>query len=134
MSTELQSEAWHEVDELEQVAGASLRAFYVDIPSETVRPVLDGIYSPDCIEHEGVVLLYTSYTNLRRRVQRALCPEDGRQIWLDLELQRDASTAGIAGLVSCEHRGWQVGDDEQGSYWGAHVYDVRFLASGFPNS
>lgn len=134
-STAMQGRPWRAVDDIDAVQGGEIRTFYVDIPPETVRPVTDGIYSPAAIEHECTVEVWTSYGNVKRRVHRALAAEDARDVWLDLEVRRDATTDNtIAGLVSVEGTGWQAEDDEQGRHYGAHTYYVRFLAQGIPGA
>ncbi len=124
-----QDRRWRPVDDLELVPSGEVRNFYVDMPD--TRPVVDGIYSPDGIEHEVTCLLYTSYGNLRREEQRGLAARDANQVWLALDVLRDSNPATtIAGLVSIEHTGWQVENDEQASYWGAHTFVVRYFANG----
>lgn len=128
-----QDRGWRPVEDIPMVENGELRTFYVDMVDPV--PVRDGIYSPSAIEHQCTALVYTNYSNLRRTEQRAMCGEDARQIWVTLDVLRDAETSStIAGLVSVEHQGWQDEDDEQGRQWGAHVYTVRFIAEGIPGA
>ncbi len=94
---------------------------------------MDGIFSPSAIEHESIVRVYTSYGNLRRRQKQALAGTDGSQIWIELDVLREASAGStIAGLISVVPLGWEDEDTEQGRLWGAHTYEVRFIAEGVP--
>jgi hypothetical protein len=129
-ATEHQTSRWRPVDDRDNVANGEIRTFYVDISGS--RPAYDGIYGTG-IEREATVLVYASYGNIKRKLKQHLAASDGHDIWLDLEVRRDATTDNtIAGLVSLEHQGWQDEDDEQGRHWGAHVYALRYLADGIP--
>ena len=122
---------WRFVEEIEHVPTGEIRVFSVDMVDAV--PVDGGIYSPDAIEHDATLLVYTSYKNLPRRAARALVAEDARQVWLDLAVRADAETENtIAGLVSIEHVGWQEEAEEPSQIWGAHLYAVRYLAQGLP--
>ena len=129
------SRRWRRVDDIDAVQGGEIRTFFVDVPPDSVRVYESGIYSVSAIEHVCSCLIYTSYANLKRRDQRRLCPGDGRQLWLAIDVLRDAETSNtIAGLVAFDHTGWQVEDDEQGRQWGAHTFAVRVLLSGIPGA
>lgn len=129
------SKGWRPVDDLDAVQSGEVRTFYVDVPPEENGPVPDGIYSPASIEHACTVLVWTSYGSIKRAQHRRLCPDDARDIMLDIAIRSDDSTSNtIAGLVSFEHTGWQSTDDEQGRYYGAHVFAVRYLAPGIPGA
>lgn len=122
---------WREVDDLDQAQAGEIRCFYVDVVD--VVPIIGGIYSPSAIEHAGTALVHTTYGNLSRRLARGLVDEDGQDVWLDLDVRRDATTEDtIAGLISVEYDGWQAEDDEQARYRGAHVLRVRLLKRGTP--
>jgi hypothetical protein len=126
---------WRPVDDIDAVQGGEIRTFYVDIPPESVRPYPSGYFSPSSIEHEAQCLVYTSYANLKRRDHRRLAAGDGRQVWLAIDVLRDAETVNtIAGLVAFDHTGWQPEDDDQGRQWGAHTFAVRVLLSGIPGA
>lgn len=132
-STTRQDDRWREVDDIAQVPGGEIRTFYVDVVDAT--PVFDGIYSPSSFECQATVLVYTSYLNTRRAEQRALAFSDWQQIYLTIDVLRDANpSTTIAGLVSFEHNGWNDEDDEAGRQWGAHIFTVRFLATGIPGA
>ena len=124
---ELRARGWSRVADIDNVPGGEIRTFFIEA-SEPV-PILDGIYSPSAIEHGTTVRVWTSYKNLRRRQKQALAGEDSRQIWIDWDVRRDPI---VDGLISVENAGFEDEDDEQGRQWGAHTFDVRFLAQGVP--
>lgn len=130
-TTEHQSYGFRPVEDPDQVQGGEIRTFYVELRDPV--PIVKGIYSPSAIEHAATALVWMAYGNIRRQAYRGHAAEDGRQIWMHLAVLQDTSSdPSIAGLVSIEHDGWQDEDDEQGRFWGAHVYTIRFLASGLP--
>jgi hypothetical protein len=132
-STRNRSHPWRPVPDRDQVSSGELRVFCVEIVD--VRPYPSGIYSPSEIEHEATALVYTSYGATPRVEARGLLADDGRQVWLTIDVLRDAETVNtIAGLVAFDHAGWQVEDDEQGRQWGAHTFAVRVLLSGIPGA
>ena len=133
IETAMREHRWRLVDDLDLVKSGEVRCFYVDIPPDDVSSDLDGIFSPDSIEMVATMLIYTSYGNVKRRMQRRLCSRDAKQIWLTMELARDATTPNtIAGLIAFDHVQWRSEDDEQARYWGAHTFACRFLAEGLP--
>lgn len=124
---------WAVVDDVDTVQCGEIRKFFVELTD--VVPFVDGIYSPASIEHAATCLVHTSYGGISRTDFRSLSARDGRQIYLTLATLGDDTTSNtIAGLVSVEYAGWQDEDTEQGRFWGAHVYAVRFLAPGIPGA
>lgn len=124
---------WSPQDDVDNVPGGEIRRFYVEIVDE--KPIPNGIVSPSAIEYGATVLVHTAYPNIKRRQFNALKDLDARQIFLTLAVLQDTdSDPSIAGLVSIEHTDWTPQVTEQGAYFGAHTYDLRFLASGIPGA
>ncbi len=132
-SVRSRSSGWRNVPDRDQVASGELRIFSVEIVD--VAPYTAGIYSASAIEHEATAVIYTSYGSTPRQAAAALIGDDGRQLWLAIDVLRDAETVNtIAGLVAFDHVGWRSESDEQGHQWGAHTFAVRVLLSGIPGA
>ena len=118
---------WRLVDDRDRVASSEIRTFFIEATEPT--PVTSGIYGPSAIEHETTIRVFTSYANIRPRLKQTLAGEDARQIWIDWDIRRDPI---VDGLVSVENSGWEPEDEEQATQWGAHTFEVRFIAEGVP--
>lgn len=116
---------WSAVASVDEVPSTALRRFFVSFRGAAA--VTSGIYSPDSHERSVTLRVYASYFALPEDDFEDLVGDDGNDLFLALDTRRDPI---IAGLVSVEELGWVDEDEENGQRWGAHEFEVRYLAHG----
>lgn len=119
---EQQDKRFRYVRTVDDVPGASLRNFHIDIPSPA-QPVYQGVFGSG-VEFELEVVVYVNYGGLSAEDDDSIITEDGAQIWAALQLLYDPA---LPGLRSVEPNPFVDGVSDAGYRWGAFSFRVRYL-------
>lgn len=123
--TQLSSERFRFVHSREQVEGAGIRTFTLEID-----PSGDGPQTGCGNDFVFNLRVVTSYSGLKRYDAQCLLTEDNRQIWQTLAL-RAGSLTGLD-AVRWQQPGFEYENQTDGEVWGSHVYAVRYIADHTP--
>lgn len=117
---EHQTSRWREVRSIDEVPSAELRNFHIWM----------GVGAPSTTYGSGVeyvveMQIWTSYGALAPEDDDSIITEDATQVWDALQARYEPA---LPGLISVEPLRWIDGDDDDGRRWGAHTFEVRYLA------
>lgn len=120
--TDYAAERWRHVNRLREVPGR-LRNFHVACG---VAEDVDGGFHGGGLQQSFELAIWTYYGDLHPNEDDSIISEDRRQIWLTL---RGLAESGTDGFITINPVGWEEEEDEEGRLFGAHVFEVHYLAS-----
>lgn len=112
---------WRESHSIDDVPSADLRNFHLSF--SVGKP--DPIYGSG-VEYVVELQVFTSYGGLAPEDDDSIITEDAAQLYDALSARFDPALPGLISVVPIR---WEDGEDEPGRRWGAHTFEVRYLAA-----
>lgn len=121
---EHRTKAWRFIKSETDIPGSEVRTFTLRI-----KPRADGPLLGCGNDFRFDLHVITSYAGLQNLDADPLIMEDHRQLWQMLA-HRAGPLDGLLDVLYDEP--FEYGDESDGSIWGTHKYNVRYLANGTP--
>lgn len=124
--TQHRDAGWAPVDQLEDVPGNRLRAFFVLFSPPRVVP--DDAPYGDGTPWESEVQVWTNYTDLPDGDVVPAIYRDARQLFIALQDRLDPQLSGLFEVRQDQE--FQPENDQSGAVWGYHPFQARWLGEG----